>query len=373
MTVSIFAAILLYGTLKSFIIRTFEPSPVTLTVIILAVFLCFFVGTHALLFKLKGGDEESMQAAATLLAHICGFAAMYGFADSHEIEFLEEFGASGLVLIIIASGVIIAGLSYTMYLVMNRVAGAEVDESEQKWMETCEETDDDVFCLAVSFLIVLLCRHLIRGKAQPYEPGEVGRVIQSDANYLLACSAGFGLLVCLGAGIMMKYQDEMHHGSSARRLSTIVQHLNSMIMAWAFLFWAEWQLYVWGWESSVIGGCIVIAVFMTMFGMLCVFLLNFVQVHFRESKVMRRAMNSLELALGVLIGFSWERAFDVAFEEVHHEYHEQAYGEFVVSILAILLFAIVAPAWRLHILPKADKLEREAKMERQSSKLLFAP
>lgn len=369
MTVSIFAAVLLYGTLKNFIRHVFVVERSAMPAITLSLFGIFFVGSHAILFKLKRKDEELLQAAATILSHLCGFAAMYGFAECQEVPIIEEYGAEGILFPIILAVIVIVGLSYIMDHVMDRIAKSDgtLSASEVHWIECCEETDDDVLCLAVSFLVVLFFRSWIRGSPQPYEPGLIGNVNQSDSNRLLACSFVFALMMVLGIKIMSGYQSKLDANPGARRITTILQHLNSMIVAWSLLFWAEWQLYVWGWERTVIGASVTIAVSLTMFSFLCVVLLNITSGRFRGSKVLQRALKSLELSLGILIGFSWERAFDVGFEQIElhmemtmghkHTWAHHATASLLVSTMSIGLFAIVGPAWRYHILPKALQLQ----------------
>jgi len=133
MTVSIFVAVLLYGTLKGWIVRTFEPSGKTLVAITLTLFVFLFVLTHAVLFRLKGGDKTRLQAFGTIAAHICGFAAMYGFADSQEIEYIEEGGERGILFWITLNAVLIGVLSMVMSQVMNRVVSDDgiIDEDEE--------------------------------------------------------------------------------------------------------------------------------------------------------------------------------------------------------------------------------------------------
>jgi len=370
MTVSIFVAVLLYGILKEMIILVFEPGITALIVMTLILFVILFVGSHGFLYKLKSGSELQVKGSGIILAHICGFAGMYGLADSREIALVEERGTPGMIALVLTSSIVIAGLSYFMDIVMKKMEHGETvvatrngegrtpREEDELWIDTCEEMDDDVFCLAVSFSIVLWFRYMIRGRPFPYMPGAVGNVTQHHANVLLSCSFLFTVLVFAGAFAMIKFH---YHIDSHRRVATNAQHLCSMIMAWCFLFWAEWQLYVWGWEHTIIGGCLVIAIFMTLFSFGAVVFLTHIQAYFHSTKMMQRAMGSLEMALGVLVGFSWERAFDVGFEEINAKYEHGMLGPCLVILLSIGLFAIVAPAWRLNILPKVLKLEEKAK------------
>merc|ERR1719162_400939 len=99
---------------------------------------------------------------------------------------------------------------------MNQVANADsfVDEEEKEWMETCEETTDDVFCLSTSFLIVLMLQYLIRGKAENYESGEYGDVTQSHANKMLAAALLSAILVAGGAVAMQSCSRSMYSSST---------------------------------------------------------------------------------------------------------------------------------------------------------------
>lgn len=372
MTASIFVAVLLYGTLKMILVAVFEPDLHTRIFITLTMFVLFYIGTHVLLFKLKGGDELELEAYSTIMAHITGFAAMYGFADCQESHIVEERGALGIIVLIIVAATIIMGLSALMDKVMLKIVAADgvTDEEEDKWIETCDEMDDDVFCLATSFLVVAFFRFLILGEVYGYEPGKMMHASQSNANWLLFAGLLFVVAVVGGTMAIIKNSARIEQNHFVHRITTNVQHLNSMIMAWCFLFWAEWQLYVWGWEATVIGGCFAVAVVLTFASFMSVYLLDFAVKHAQAAYTTgaRRATNSIETALGLLVGFSWERAFDVGFEEIEHSLEHRIETHVPatvwVVIMSTVLLAIVAPAWRHFILPKAIKMEDTVEMNK---------
>jgi hypothetical protein len=362
MTVSIFVAVLLYGTIKMTIIEFLKPDFYALIGITLAMFVLFFVGTHALLYSMMRGDPTQLRAAGTIMAHITGFAGMYGFADCKEIDFFEELSGFGILLLIMVTCFVIVSMCYVMDNIMDRTARASggVDEDEELWMEICNETDDDVFCLAVSFLTVLYIRYQIRGHVMPYEPGKVGDVQQEHCTKLLLVSIAFALLVFAGQIVIMKYHEVLSSTEFNKRCVANLQHLNSMLMAWSFLFWAEWQLYVIGWERTVMGATLLLALLLTLLSFTGVVVFTFIREHLHK-KLAKRAIGSLEVALGVLAGFSWERAFDVGFEEIEHAFAHQ-HGSLIpgyaaVTLLSFVLLCIVTPAWRYHILPKSMLLE----------------
>lgn len=368
MTASIFVAVLLYASMKMLALHILEPNMLWHVIITLVSFLMFYIGTTAMLYALMGKDDERLEATGTIMAHITGFAAMYGFADAQELEHIEHLGLTGLVLLLVVSSALILSLSMITDKVMKRMAARDgrVDQGEEKWMEVIDETDDDIFCLAISFQFVLLFRYLIRGEATPYEPGKEGKggVTQPQAHALLLVAVGFLVLVGAGAIVCSKFGNRMMQHAKSKRIVTNIQHLNSMIMAWSFLFWAEWQLYVSGWESTNIGATVFLAFCLTGASFTCVFVLDALRERLKSNKMAERAVSSIELALGVLVGFSWERAFDVGFEEVEHAL-KHTYkspmipAHVVVLLMSSLLLIVVAPAWRYHILPKVGKYEGE--------------
>merc|ERR1712050_700296 len=77
-----------------------------------------------------------------------------------------------------------------------------------------------------------------------------------------------------------------------------------------------------------------------------------------------KAIRAVVQALGILIGFSWEKAFDTAVEGV---------SDFISFFppsgtklgMAIVLAAVVVPAWRMHILPTILAFEEEEEEEEE--------
>jgi hypothetical protein len=397
MTLSIFVAVLMYGGVRHALLASIHEgfcetrsnqmcsSGILAEVCItLGLFIFLFVGTHMLLFRVNKwqGDDNSghhVAAWATVMGHLSAFAAMYGFADSLKVPAIQEYGVWGCLGVIIFAFITLVVLMHVMDRVMERVvedessdAGQMISAREAHWIERCEETDDDVFSLSISFLLVVLIRFSIRGRFMPYQAGQVGDVTQEDSWTLLAYVFLFLVLTTVGGALMMKYagtylktiMDQAESRAKSPlviRTCTLIQHVNSMTTAWLLLFWSEWQMYLQGWENTVIGGCILQAIILTLSS----FCMVYVLVYFEDqmpTKLAKRALKSLELALGILVGFSWERAFDVAFEEVdhylrHHQHVSRTLGSLEALTLTLLLIAIVGPAWRLYILPKALTVE----------------
>mmetsp|Transcript_27222 Transcript_27222/g.51357 ORF Transcript_27222/g.51357 Transcript_27222/m.51357 type:complete len:541 (+) Transcript_27222:77-1699(+) len=383
MTFSIFVAVLVYGSVKACLIDITKPGLIASVVMTLVLFIVLYIGSHYFLFRLKGGDPESLSAASTILAHITGFAAMYGFSDVQEIEFFEERGSTGIVMVISIAAIAISAVALAMNKVMGLLrvkafAEGKEEEGVDEWIDTCREADDDVLCLAISFLVTGLIRYIIRGKNYPYEPGKVGNVTHKECGQLACCCVCSFLIVGLGAVVIQYTHKALPQ--FGKRVFVVFQHMTSMVTAWACLFYAEWQIYVMGWESTVIGGSLVVACFVTFLSLFAVLVLDLWNSRVEGGMMLGRALKSAELALGVLIGFSWERAFDVGFEEISLKMEKSGYAhaspEVIVVLLSAILFAVVYPAWRLYILPAAiaeEKMEAEKEKKASERDLTDAP
>lgn len=364
LTTSIFAAVLCYGGIKSLLLVIIRPGFLGKICLTLALFVALYILTSAALFKIKDGSVIEMRAVGAIFAHTTGFAAMYGFSDLGELEIVEEWGATGNVLVVVIAVVVIPLMALAMDIIEDKIAMADGLETleEKQWREITEDADDDVFSLAISFLVVGLFRYHIRGKILAYEPGNIGQPTQTECNYLLGYGMFFAFLVVVGAMLIDRFRDEVRNFYDGRP-ANVLQHLNTMVAAWCSLFWAEWQLHIIGWESTTIGSCLVIAMFFAFVSCCSVYGLDFLQ-HMAKARgaSINKAVKSLELALGVLVGFSFERAFHVAFEEIalHAERHGYEWATQVVFIvMSGGIFAVVYSAWVLYILPQslAEKLD----------------
>merc|ERR1712224_34357 len=110
-----------------------------------------------------------------------------------------------------------------------------------------------------------------------------------------------------------------------------------MTCAWCFLFWGEWQLYAFGWDSTIIGGSLVVAVVLSLSSFATVLVIYYFLVPLVPGGYgIRRALKSFELALGILVGFSWERAFDVGFEEMELKFESMK----DLKDMAVIMFYI---------------------------------
>mmetsp|Transcript_33227 Transcript_33227/g.72499 ORF Transcript_33227/g.72499 Transcript_33227/m.72499 type:complete len:516 (+) Transcript_33227:29-1576(+) len=375
MTVSIFSAVLLYTSMKALLMEVLSVSSGTIgrTILNLALFLVLFVTLQVALFFLKRKDQRMQLAAASrLVAHLAGFSAMYGFAGLQ--TFLEGSRSNLLsaILTTAAATVSTVGLALIASTVRNQIAMADdgvIDDDEEEWMDEVRDAENDVLSLSLGFLVMQCVRCYIAGELQPYKPPDqpLPEITQAKTNQLLLWGTFFAGMTFISTwlvGRLKRYEegsggttfsatqsDHAVDGLAAVRYAKVGQNVFAMAMAWTFLFWGEWQIYTAGFNGQRITGCLFLAL-----GLLC---LSLVFVFVLDAAADREmldpeALRSLILALGVLVGISWEKAFHVSVEEVAHI--GTVWGldrALTCHMLGVSLAFLVIPAWRFYILPRS--------------------
>merc|ERR1719387_67913 len=158
-------------------------------------------------------------------------------------------------------------------------------------------------------------------------------------------------------------QEDPH--SLVDRTVRAFQNVSAMAFAFCFLFYGEWQIYAIGYHGVRIKACLIVAMFVTLLCLILIFALDAIE----SLLAMRRAVRSLVLAMGLLIGFSWEKAFDIGLEALAHpDIPPDAvfrgggwFGDllgFMARITAwflpLFLLIVALPAWKMYVLPHCD-------------------
>merc|ERR1711862_835041 len=107
---------------------------------------------------------------------------------------------------------------------------------------------------------------------------------------------------------------------------------------------------------------VVIALFVTAVALSLIFGLDVLADMPETGKDFDKAIRAVVQALGILIGFSWEKSFDLAVESVCGQV-EFMPEPITKLLLAIILASVVIPAWKMHILPTIKEFEEEEEEE----------
>lgn len=346
---SIFISVMLYDVIS--LHWAWASAQTTQHHALLPVFLVCYLASCASV-RVPWTSAENIQALAMISGHVTGFAAMYCCADLQKVTLLTGIkistGVWMLSVLVLAAVVLIV-----LGVCAEQVGNKRELQLEKEDTKLIEKTQDNVFCLSMSFCIVAIIRFCISGDFQDYEShAKFKGVTQAHANQLLLCGSVFGIAACTGPCLLQHClnAEAQPSGALARVLGILVR-LQGLIFAWVLLFWAEWQLQLWSWECPLIGGSLTVASAATIFSCLVIVV---------SSYAAKCTTDSLELALGLLVGFSWQRSFAIGFEDISDGVNMQSsrINPLVMSkLFTVLLLVVGVPAWRLFVLPRAMQLE----------------
>lgn len=375
LTISIFCSVLLYGQIRGLVEDTMEftserdLSHGEVSMICVPLYIALYLILQVVLWLLHGHGKHIMHGVSEIFAHIAAFAAMFGFDSLIQVGPIG--GSPHMAVVILATaGVVQAFLAITAdrlrfhYVMSDGI----VTKGEEHWMEVVEEAEDDVFSLSLSFLLSVACRGYIVGHVEVHNPHHEPHG-HSPAQVWGLFASAMGLLgLALGATWAELTLDDK--GPRVQRVLKLAKSICMFASCWCLIFWADWLLYdIMDFKGTRIQACLMMALTLTFIAVVEIFVIDGVADRLEEGRAQRSLRYSI-VSLGVLVGFTWEKAFDIAMEDIAHSGKHLQLSlppTAVLHILAFSLCAIVIPAWYFYILPKTIELEKEEKKEEELS------
>mmetsp|Transcript_74612 Transcript_74612/g.139311 ORF Transcript_74612/g.139311 Transcript_74612/m.139311 type:complete len:588 (-) Transcript_74612:149-1912(-) len=315
--------------------------------------------------------ERNMKCFGILLAHISGFAAINAFGSMQQMyPFNNSAWLSFLAIPIAAVALFV--LFHGMNKLRTKVShgdDGEIDEAEKVWDEETEEAENDVFGLAVSFLLVQSLRFLICGSLADEEGEEEEEVLFShglgQTALLFSCGLLFvGVIFYL---ILNEKEEEKEEGEEGdeekagekkeegegnpedRSFEEAQLVAMTMGFSWAMFYGSRWLLSQTpiGGDPMVLALCVALAI--SIVAMLTIIPLDYLaDLDFTGEKTDKAIIQTIR-GLGILIGFSWEQCFDAAVGSLASGFGNAAAT--VKLAMAIFVVFIIVPAWHMYILP----------------------
>lgn len=386
-TISIFCAVLLFQALNGFFEKymghhhsvALDMGHLLFWLLALQLLLAYMsgvIGTRPPRGNKKAFErsELNVRCLAMLLGHIVGFAAINGFGALQQTEEFKKtpLTAQGVVLIGAVAFFVCFGLFSRLRQWVALQDDGEVDEYEEAWEEEASEVEDEVAGFSLSFLTCQALRYMIGG-VLPDKEGEEEEHAHDHSGSQVLQLGGAGLLfglLAMGALIGRRRMFGKHgHGVKAR-VAEVIQTFLGMGFAWCCFFATEWWLAS---KGFFIEGHVMLSVVLAMvvsFGsFVLIFLLDFLADRQAKGFDFEVALRILIDAIGILVGFSWERSFDKATHALASNYAGQLelkHPRLFQAILGGFLVSLVVPAWRIYILPLVVELQKEAEGESES-------
>jgi len=356
---------------------------------------------------------------AVLMGHVVGFACIDAFATLQEFLSLpHQYGNQGAWL-----GVLLAVFGLiAWYFMMKKIRWfvgqrlssetdhEKIEEAIDSWEEVVEDTENDAIALTVSFLVCQILRSVVTG-ALPNPEGSSERVLMHnesrhgtapafsgplffERSYVdvlclwgLAYMVFFVVLIVRDGPCFSKAWECMSE-ERAERVSAVASDISAMTIGWAGYFGMLWLLdevnrtHCAGGISSLahrsgfncgsggMTGSVFLACCCTMLAygvIICVrysaawyySLLD--NASWSSKKAVRHLTISILKAQGLLIGFGWEKSFDLAVEDISERVPKEsrAMARVAVSFAVCLMVGLV---WKLFLLPEVMRQEEEDKL-----------
>lgn len=332
----------------------------------------------------RSGSSSSMCLNAKcwggLVAHMAAFASIVAF---NELQMMasEEVGAAGVYLTPVCV--------FLFFVALFTVAGnirmaiinkdGQMDEVEKVWEHVVREIEDDVCGLCVSYLIARCVQFSLENTHNLISEHHVAHHSTPQIIECGVCAlASAGIMVGLILWEKRKEEQEHGHGHGAHgglnspaidthRFFELAQIISSFAFAWNLLNVSTWRIQLTAdkvhWTH--IWTEVVEALLVSLASVGVIFLFDKIADLKSTPPSVDQAIRDLILALGVLIGFSWEHAFHIGIVDIAARVHEKmTWNEDACKFFGCTAITlIVLPAFRWYIVPKVFKLKEKKNRE----------
>jgi len=346
--------------------------------------------------------QQELVCWSTLWAHMSSFAAIHAGGSIQKL-LLQSSGT--LDELVTGTLVCLLAVVPTWFLLFAVFRIADIVRSHylgishvvhEIWDEAAEDAEDDVGCIALSFLICQAVRLGILGVLA----GPEGRVPDAICPSRLMTLALFGVAVLSAVVRVMLMWSNSAAGSEreassdtgwaeyCNRWTYILGGVCAQHFAWCLLFGIVWatRIVLEGFKSTEHGygiNCPSIRAVLTMLVSISGFAIIWIfdRLSDMASLSVEKALRSIIKSIGVLVGFSWEQAFAAGVEDIVESLepaaeHASAQGHrthwmlfFVKTGMAFGLSVVVVPAWRMYILRSVLRLRKDYEAHSTASRV----
>jgi hypothetical protein len=366
-------------------------------IIAYAEFVGFFIVVHASLcyyaFQLpQPGDHPvdwhqenhlKLESAATLSAHMAAFSLIRCCTMLMHFDFFQSsvymcmvpvlFNTFVLVMFFRLSDIIRSGPPFY-------TPGGD-NEGYDHWDEGAEEAENDVAKISLSFSAVVVLRFGITGQMANLE-GLLIPLHEHDqtAKSMLWTSAFIFVCVTI-AIILVKAQVDMRRASYVsvavsaepehqegldsfkvylKRWIYISTNTSATVFSWCTMFATKWTLHSFLLQydknsnpNSTLQR-VVLSLIISFGSFIMVFFLDHLADMEWTAATADVCIKCIINAIAILVGFSWEQAFDAGVEVIAELSAKEGpwYPACLKLVLAIFVAIIMVPAWRKHLLKK---------------------
>eukprot|EP00927_Polykrikos_kofoidii_P066659 TRINITY_DN62214_c0_g1_i1.p1 TRINITY_DN62214_c0_g1~~TRINITY_DN62214_c0_g1_i1.p1 ORF type:complete len:620 (+),score=96.90 TRINITY_DN62214_c0_g1_i1:108-1967(+) len=306
------------------------------------------------------GVELNMKSYAVLFSHTTGFAAINAWGSLQQSLFQDNWLHAVAIVPVGLVGLFL--MYYGFDVIRWKVSMSDdeiVDEYEKEWDVQTEEAENDVAGLSLSFLTVQALRFAITSHLPNVEGLEPHELAKNHGVFDIVLVFAFGAVFAIVSIVVLReYERTPKEREKWCRLLLIFNNLFTFANAWCFFYASKMSVCSLNFTSEESLIQVVLALFLSAVSFMFIFFLDAIQDNHILGEQADTAVELMIQGLAVLVGFSWEQAFDVAVVVVSASSGNvpPALSRLLMSILLVL---VVFPAWRMHILKTEQDLNNE--------------
>lgn len=326
--------------------------------------------------KYRTEREQRVKAWATLFEHMTGFAAinMGGYLMNLE-WFRQNPGTALLAAVVNQIFLLIVFRAAQKFRRLMMAMEGDLDFRDELYGEEVYEAENNISSLAGSFQITQVMRFAISAQLPEIDGEEEHESLRTPAQILLLYAGG--LIIGSGALVILLKHDRivktLHYIPSIHRQLEMIQSCCAKVAAWTFFSATRWWLS----SSCSLGKCdivvdgkvhdgddggadtmaahVIIALSLSAFACLLIRGLDCLEDWGKnhsdqvDSDTVSKAVSVAITALGILVGFSWERSFDHGVSSISTLTRDPELSKFISAFIVAI---VIVPAWSMYIVSK---------------------
>jgi hypothetical protein len=338
---------------------------------IFGVAMIYFAGVKRLPWDKKEVSHDTKhinsKAGCMLLAHVAGFAAINCFGILMRMEPFEINPGLAFLSLIIACTIVL--LMVTAYrAIRHKFATGGTADDQNLLDEEAEEGGEDIMALLASFLVVQVFRYKLTDILPDGHGGESSYDIVTHMGtdhhnlwFQVVPLLAFGYLSAFFCGVIV-FLNAMpsrfttflsgHKVQQGVRMLTMTA---AMVHCWCLYFAGVWMMaasdlaeYIGVYEDSALLK-VILACLLTVYAFVLIFALEKLASLEATGPKADQAIYTVMGSLGILVGFTWEQAFERSVSTVVQA-NPSAPEPLLKAGLALFLVGMVLPAWRMYII-----------------------
>mmetsp|Transcript_29662 Transcript_29662/g.47775 ORF Transcript_29662/g.47775 Transcript_29662/m.47775 type:complete len:701 (+) Transcript_29662:46-2148(+) len=335
--VAIFLAVMHFQAFDSLLsFSALGVSSAVISSIVHTLFLLFVVLVAAYYLRKK---KVALAVLCGAGAHFVSFSSIHASASMQNSVFVSY--SETTIMCVFGLCVLGLGLAMVCFLAHTAKKRAEVenDPSYDGYLDKTDDLENDVCATAFSVVFTMLIRFVLTGHHPVDDDTDFDHSAGERMRMLIYA---FVCLVLAGFGIVFISRKAAGAPYATKRMCDFFSTVLAMNVAWAFLYWGEWEFFETLYPNDPVQGRVMFAIVVTLLGGLL--LIIFAGVPRVDARVDKLVLT----ALGLVIAFSWELTFDSAIEQmVEGDSHPVVMK--IMSCLAML--AIIVPVYAFYMKP----------------------